>query len=299
VESGRPPDRIDGNTADLVPGGDEDAALVPGSLAEQRSGRVLALATPALGLSYYRIRTITLGPPGPAAGSSGDRQDGIAPPHGTALVVQQYGATLVQTLVPGFNVGTTVKIVHGQAARLDPATGATIGEALDRTEDLEREGTTRVDLDVGLMLAAGPIRIGAVGRNLREPEFELPAVAGVEDPGQVVLERQVRLGVAVTPGHIAEVPGAPTTIAFDVDLRKKAGVFGDERYLAFGGEQWMAERRIGVRAGLRVNWVRRDERSFAVGASLGIRRGTYVEGQLTRGRDDVERGWSVATRTSF
>jgi hypothetical protein len=290
---------FDANTDDLVPGGDDGAPVTPESRAERLTGRALALATPALGFSYYRIESIRLGPAGPADEAAADRQEEIAPPQGTALTVQQYGVTLVQTLVPGLNVGSTVKIVHGRAARLAQVPATTIDAALDLTQELERDGTMRVDLDAGVMVAAGPIRIGVVGRNLTEPRFDTgEAVAGAE-VDRLVLERQVRLGVAVTPGHLAEVPNAPTTIAFDVDLQETAGTFGEERQVAFGGEQWLADRRIGLRAGIRFNWVRRDERSASVGASIGIRRGTYVEGQLTRGRDEFESGWSVATRTSF
>jgi hypothetical protein len=290
---------FDGNTADLVPGGDEGAPLTPESRAQRVSGRALALTTPAFGLSYYRIETITLAPVPAADDSSPDREEEIGSPPGTALVLQQYGATLVQSLAQGFNVGTTVKVVHGRAARLDPSVGATIGEALDRTDALEKEGTTRMDLDVGVMIAAGPIRLGAVGRNLLRPEFDTVEAIGDEEVDSVVLERQIRLGVAITPGHFAEAPNAPTTIAFDVDLHHTTGVYGEQRQVAIGAEQWLAQRRVGVRGGVRFNWVRRDERSASVGLSIGIRRGTYVEGQLTRGRDELESGWSVATRTSF
>jgi hypothetical protein len=290
---------FDGNTADLVPGGDEGAALMPESRAQQLSGSVLGVATPALGLGYYRIRTTTLGPVPPADDSSGDRQEVMGPPPGTTLVQHHYGATLVQSITYGVTVGTTLKIVHGQAARIDPSVGATVGEALDRTENLEREGTTRFDLDAGLMIAAGPVRLGVVGRNLTEPEFDTVDAAGDGEVDRVVLERQIRLGVALTPGHVAEAPNAPTTIAVDVDLQRTDGVFGEQRQVAVGGEQWLAQRRIGLRAGVRFNWLRRDERSASVGVSVGIRTGTYVEGQLTRGRDEFERGWSVATRTSF
>jgi hypothetical protein len=149
------------------------------------------------------------------------------------------------------------------------------------------------------MIAAGPIRLGAVGRNLLQPEFDTVEAIGDEEVDSVVLERQIRLGVAITPGHFAEAPNAPTTIAFDVDLHHTTGVYGEQRQVAIGAEQWLAQRRVGVRGGVRFNWVRRDERSASVGLSIGIRRGTYVEGQLTRGRDELESGWSVATRTSF
>jgi hypothetical protein len=290
---------FDGNTADLVPQGDEGAPLTPESRGQELSGRAIALATPALGFGYYRIEAITVGPTGPAADSSGDRQEVIGPQRGTALVVHQYGGTVVQTIFPGVNVGSTLKVVHGQAARLDPVTGVTIGEALDRTEGLERKGTTRFDLDAGVMVAAGAIRLGVVGRNLTEPDFDTHEEVAGEPVDQVTLERQIRLGVAVTPGHFAEAPNAPTTIAFDIDLVETAGVFGQQRQLAFGGEQWVASRRIGFRGGIRFNWVRREERSAAAGLSIGIGRGTYVDGQITYGRDEFERGWSVATRTSF
>ena len=82
-------------------------------------------------------------------------------------------------------------------------------------------------------------------------------------------------------------------------LSRIDGVFGEARQVAIGGEQWLWSRRIGVRAGGRWNWLRREERSASVGISVGIRSGTYIDGQFTRGRDEYERGWSIATRTSF
>ena len=54
---------FDVNTSDLVAGGDDSAALSAETRAQDLSGRALAMATPPLGLSYYHIRTYTLGAP--------------------------------------------------------------------------------------------------------------------------------------------------------------------------------------------------------------------------------------------
>jgi hypothetical protein len=290
---------FDVNTSDLVAGGDDSAALSADTRAQDLSGRALAMSTPPLGLSYYHIRTYTLG--APAVTQAGDPEDEEAgAPNATALDLHQFGVTLVQSLLQGLTVGTTMKVTRGSGAHVDVATGQTVDEALDRTGELEREGSTKFDLDAGVMFAAGPIRLGFVAKNLLAPEFPTTDLDPANPSDDTVrLERQYRLGVAVTPGHFAEAPGAATTIAVDVDLEPIEGVFGEARQVAVGGEQWLWSRRIGVRAGGRWNWLRKEERSASVGISVGIRSGTYIDGQLTRGRDEYERGWSIATRTSF
>jgi hypothetical protein len=69
--------------------------------------------------------------------------------------------------------------------------------------------------------------------------------------------------------------------------------------IAAGAEQWLAAKRIGIRGGARFNRVGAKERAATVGASLAMRKGSYVEGELTRGGSDAERGWGLGARVTF
>ena len=59
---------------------------------------------------------------------------------------------------------------------------------------------------------------------------------------------------------------------------------------------------LGLRGGARVNLEDIDDDSGVVGAfglSVALTSGVYVDAQLTRGRDEVERGWTIAGRVGF
>ena len=85
------------------------------------------------------------------------------------MSASQVGVTLVRTLSPGVHAGTTLKYVrgtlrHGREDSLAPPSDLlALG---DDYEDGDAQG--RLDLDVGLMAVAGPIRVGGVVKNLRE-----------------------------------------------------------------------------------------------------------------------------------
>jgi hypothetical protein len=110
------------------------------------------------------------------------------------------------------------------------------------------------------------------------------------------LSRQLRVGAAFDPERTT---GVPLTIALDADVRTYATSFGDRRVVALGGEHWLFGKRLGVRAGARVNTVGRRERSASAGASLTIRPGVYADGYGVRGGSSDEHGWGLALRVSF
>src|SRR5687768_4270098 len=85
---------LDGGSSRAVPDSNDIAA-------SGRSGWLLALTTPALGLSYYRLQSTIVRPP-PVAPANLFQVD--------ALVSQHVGATLVQSLSDGLAVGTTLKL---------------------------------------------------------------------------------------------------------------------------------------------------------------------------------------------
>jgi hypothetical protein len=100
-----------------------------------RSASLAALATPPLGLSYYRLAVTRV------------------PPTGTSAQLQRFvthnaGLTLVQSIIGRVAVGTTVRYVRG-------------------------ETRNAFDADIGAMAVLGTqFRAGVTVRNLRQPKLE-------------------------------------------------------------------------------------------------------------------------------
>jgi hypothetical protein len=250
--------------------------------------RAVAVAFPALGLSYYRLEINEMRPLTPIAGQPANRQDqGTAAVRLRSLVLNQFGATVGQSLGNHLVIGSTLKLVRGTLASA-PATSAEA--SLDRAAQLAGEGETHADLDVGALATFGRVRAGASVKNLRAPAFGTGA-------DRQPLQRQARAGVAViarTPGLVDQL-----ALAVDADLTKTATAVGDARYVAGGVEAWALKRRVGVRAGLSANTVGKAHTSPSAGVSFGVRAGTYVEAQLTSGSDQARRGWGFDLRVTF
>lgn len=219
----------------------------------------LTAATPPFGLSYYRFHVAETATAGAADGTSTDREHTRVEAGGRLLAANQFGVTVLRTLVDDVHVGATIKYVR-------------VG------------GMGTADLDVGALAIAGAIRLGAVVRNVRAPLL-----------GAVRLDRQVRAGVAFD-GERAGL--APLSVALDFDLRAQATAAGPRRAVAAGAERWFAARRVGVRAGGRVNTVGAHGKAGTAGASLALRPGFYVDGHVALGSRD-EDGWGAAARVSF
>jgi hypothetical protein len=236
---------------------------------------MLALSMPALGLSYYRLQSMAVGP------SSGIPESSRV----ESLVTQHVGATLVQSVAERFAVGATVKIIRGTAASADVA-GTDRDELLERT-DLVGHASNRVDVDAGVMASGGFGRVGLTVRNLTAPSFETGAGDELE------LERQVRAGASVLL-----LP--KWTLAADVDLTRNRGVFGEVRELAVGSESQLT-RRLAARAGLRFNTAGDAGRTPALsaGASFAVFGSMLVDAQVTGGADNAFRGWGLAGRFVF
>jgi hypothetical protein len=188
-------------------------------------------------------------------------------------------------LFPGIHAGATVKYVRG-ALHLGREDGAAIpGDLLDRGDDLaSTDAAGDVGADAGVLAVVGPVRLGARIGNLVRPQI-----------GNVMLPRQARIGVAFDP---EPVTGVPLTIALDADIRELPAVTGPRQMVAFGGEYWLFEKRLGVRGGGRVNRIGLRERIGTAGASVAVRPGMLVDAHLSHGSRD-ESGWSVAARVSF
>ena len=179
-------------------------------------------------------------------------------------VLNQFGATVGQSIGSHLILGSTLKLVRAL-------------------------GETHGDLDVGAMATLGRLRLGLAVKNVRTPEFS-------EGDTRIELPRQVRAGASFRAGSAdrAEIVGA-----VDADLTTTPTAVGDARHLATGVEAWLANRSVGLRAGVGMNTIGESRRSGSVGVSVGLRGGTYLDGQLTRGADEARNGWGFALRVTF
>ncbi len=226
----------------------------------------VALAFPALGLSYYRLHISEIRPPDPTATGPLDRQDqGVVGVGLPSFDIDQFGASVGQSLGDHLVVASTLKLVHAQS---------------------ETHGA----LDVGAMASFGKMRFGLAVRNATAPEFGRGAAA-------IVLDRQARAGVALTSTGNGRTDGV--TLALDADLTTTTTAAGDERHVAGGIEAWMLRRRLGLRGGLSANMAGDARLVSAAGVSVALRRAMYLDGEATGGSDQTRRGWGLALRVSF
>ncbi len=244
-----------------------------------------ALGTPPFGFSYYRLRATDAQPQDPTAEGMAGRQRGV-PVHSWSAT--QVGATFVHSLLPGVHLGSTIKYVRGTVRSEHQDGPRTPADLLGLGEEFEGGAADgRFDLDIGVLAVVGPVRLGGVVRNVREPEF---------GAGEYRLPRQVRVGAAV---DIEKAGGPPLMIAVDADLRTYLAASGERRVVAVGAEEWLWARRVGLRTGVRVNRVGAAERSVTGGVSVAIRSGLYLDAHVVRGGAPDERGWGAAARVSF
>ena len=251
-----------------------------------------AITTPPFGFSYYRLRVTEIRESASIADESPGREDeGRLPIQ--SLSVRQFGATVVQTLLSGVHAGVTVKYLRGTLTALDAGGGPDAPDLLDAGEDLDANGVDHSwDLDVGIMAVSGPVRLGGVVRNIREPRFGADSMYGT----LARLPRQVRLGASFDG---AEADLLPFTVALDADVRRYQTISGDRRVVAIGGEQRLFGRRLALRAGGRFNTVGREDRAATAGASLMVRSGLFLDGHIVRGGTEEDRGWGMSARVSF
>jgi hypothetical protein len=271
-------DRTEGRTDDAEPA------------ASSRSGFLIALAAPAFGLSYYRLRTTTLTPPDLATGGGQLGRNVIGPGEVRldTLVTHHAGATIVQSLTQAIAVGATLKLVRGTASAAivpDGNRDVLLADGLD----LPGRSTSEFDADIGMLATTGPVRLGLTVRNVTEPEFQAEA-------GQVLrLTRQARAGLAVQAL-------AAWMVAADVDLLKIPGPFGEARDLAIGTEGRVS-RRAFVRGGARFNTLGDSPlgraTSWSIGGTFAVKGSVLVDAQVTDGSERSNRGWGIAVRLVY
>ena len=254
-----------------------------------------ALTVPSLGLSYYRLRISEIAPLlSSTAPGGGVREDEVAVSL-RSVSLSQFGATFGQSLGEHLVLASTLRLLRGGQAigsTVVPATGrsSTADSAFAQAADLDVDAQYRIDLDVGVMVTVGGMRVGGSVRHLREPEFGEGATA-------IQLERQARIGAAWLGGERGVLSG--WTVAFDADVTRTDTALGPVRHLAGGAEAWLWKRRLGLRGGLSTNALGDKARSTSVGLSLSPRAGLSLDGALTRGADETLEGWSAALRMTF
>jgi hypothetical protein len=248
-----------------------------------------AMAYPAAGLSYYRLRISEIAPTTSTAGSQLVRQeDGATGVVLRSFSVSQYGATIVQSAGGALVIGSTLKLMRGGVAnRLDSGASA----AIDRAEDLDVEADTELDLDIGAIASMGRARIGLSVKNVRQPAFG-------DDNNRIKLMRQARVGAAVSAGSTGAAI-ASFVAAVDADLTKTTTAIGEVRHVAAGAEALFFERRIGIRGGLSANTVGDVQTATSVGLSVGTASGLHLDGALTAGSDQSRTGWRLGFRVTF
>ena len=150
---------LDRRTVKVNPGSPEGAG--------SSSGLLVSLGMPALGLSYYRLRSTILTPV-----ADGRRAIAVDEVRLDTLVTHHSGATLVQSIAPGVAVGATLKLVRGVASSTivpDGDRDALLGDA----SELSGKGSTKFDADIGVMASSGAVKVGLTVRNLSR--------AGIQD----------------------------------------------------------------------------------------------------------------------
>lgn len=256
-----------------------------------------AVATPPAAVSYYRLRITDIQPFDPTGDPLADREDRRAGVPVRSLSISQLGFTAVRTLSPGIHAGTTLKYVRGTLRHGREDSLASPADLLELGEDYTGgDAQGRLDMDIGVLAVTGPLRLGAVVKNVREPEFDAPGLTPDAAPVRMTLPRQVRVGAAFDPENTT---GLPLTVALDVDVRTYIGTSGERRMIALGIEHWLLTKRLGLRAGGRRNTRGERELSATAGVTVALRGGLYLDGHVVRGRQVDEQGWGLATRISF
>ena len=255
----------------------------------EREGIFVGLSTNTAALSYYRLRINQIErPSNPEASLDLARKDQRGEAILQSVVTHNVALTGASLLYPGVSMGSTLRYVLGSygigAGNPDSTTDAWLREA----SDLKRHNQHKVDMDVGLKIGGEKLQLGLVARNLLEPSLDGP------DGSSFRLDRLVRAGLAVRPvGRLL--------VAADIDLRRFSTAYGDRRNVAVGAEQWFGVW-FGVRGGARFNLEGGDDNSGIVGAfglSVSLSSSLYVDAQVTRSRDNIEQGWSIAGRVGF
>ena len=228
---------------------------------DRRSGLLIALGTPPLGISYYRTAIAEV-------------KNGR-----NTLVAHHAGVSLVQSLGGRLAVGTTLKLVHGVAS---PSGGAGIS-------------TNKFDADVGVMATGSLAQLGLTVRNLLQPE--LKTSAGAIRLDRIV---RAGVSVHATQGTtVAADLDLTTATTPRGDWRDAAiGIEAHPRSKAWvrGGMHWNMSRLRGSTASAGQAGA---APIGSVGGSYAVYGSTRADAQVSFGSASGDRGWGVGLRMVF
>jgi hypothetical protein len=264
---------LDRNTARVNPGGPEGGG--------SGSGLLVAVGMPALGLSYYRLRSTTLWTGSRAGDSPSAALPGMNEVRVDTLVTHHSGVTLVQSIAPGVAIGGTLKVVRGVASSAivpDARRDALLGGF-----ELTGKGSSKFDADVGIMATARGLKAGVTVRNLTQPAFKTEI-----ERHELSLRRQARAGVALALNE-------GWAVAADLDLTRASTPSGSVRDFAAGTEARIS-RKAFIRGGFRLNTLDGLHPVASAGASYAVMGSVLVDAQITGGSDHAPRSWGLAAR---
>jgi hypothetical protein len=278
------------NPAGLVMGGNYLGLVIDALLgkaepdntpnAGRGNAQLIALSTPPLGLSYYRLESTKLRPLATFTSDPATRVNQLTTHHA--------GVTFVQSINQSLAVASTLKLVRG-FAESGVVIGASRDDLLDSGPDLPDKASNSFDADIGVMATLGALRAGLTVRNATSPEFD------TTDGTLLTLERQTRAGISYRglQGVI---------LAADFDLERVQGTLGDVQNFAAGAEAQVV-RRVALRSGVRLN-MRSDEPggsapAFSLGGTVATFRSLLVDAQITVGAEAADRGWGVGLRLVY
>lgn len=248
----------------------KDADIPEGGAVWRRTS-LTSLGTWPIGLSYGHSQAVTIGE---ASGSLFARR----------LRTSQVGVTVLQTVVDGLVIGSTVRYVRG-SAQTTMVTAPRLADAFRDAREGDATGRGTLDLDVGILATSERLRVGLTIKNLRAPSF-----GSVADPA-TTLQRQARLGVAYLPSD-------GLTLAMDIALDTVDLTGGLRRTFALGGEGRLTDR-WAIRSGLRWSLSGTPHPVLALGSSLRLRSGLWLDGHYALGRANEARELGLALRAGL
>ena len=199
----------------------------------------------------------------------------------TSLRTSQFGVTILQSVVQGLVVGSTLRYVRGDVVQ-ETSGGLTVGDVLDSMDDLEGRRSGAFDFDLSLMADMQRVRVGATWKNLRTPTF------GDVAETQITLPRQTRLGLAVLPSD-------GLTLALDLDLNT-VDLLGDPRRMAAAGGEVRLGPRLVARSGVRWSVEGARRVTGSAGVSVAVRPGFWLDALYMQGAGGEDRELGFALR---
>jgi hypothetical protein len=228
---------------------------------DRRSGWLVALGTPPLGLFYYRTAIAEI-------------KDGR-----NTLVAHHAGVSLVQSLGGRLAVGTTLKLVHGVAS---PSGGEGIS-------------TNKFDADLGVMATGSLAQLGLSVRNLLQPELKTSGGA-IRLDRRVRAGVSVHANQKTTVAADIDLTTSTTPRGDWRDVAVGVEAHPDRKAWVRGGIHWNAARLRGSAASAGQAGA---APVASIGASYAVYGAAMADAQVSFGSSNGDRGWGLGLRFVF